>query len=215
MRDLRRMLKTAPVVVAMDLATLVPPTSSSRARRRRAQQRDDVAISIFIFGWRTPRGCPTSIIFRGSGRSCPSSTGCDLPVICCLIVGSSATGEPELRVGKTRRNGGNELMRQLLDICHAQGRGRFLRKTNPIFGFVRNRSGERHSYATQVYMTFGAGENWVRFIIFRGSHSCCLSSLPSGPVLVDRTREAVSGRKCRMRVSIYKGGQLRSTAKLW
>jgi len=88
-------------------------------------------------------------------------------------------------------------------------------KTNPIFGFVRNRSGERHSYATQLDMTFGAGENWVRFIIFRGSHSCCLSSLPSGPVLVDRTREAVSGRKCRMRVSIYKGGQLRSTAKLW
>jgi len=42
--------------------------------------------------------------------------------------------------------------------------------TNPIFGFVRNQSGERHSYATQSGMAVGAVKNWVRFIIFRGSH---------------------------------------------
>ena len=42
-------------------------------------------------------------------------------------------------------------------------------KTNPIFGCVRNRSGERHSYATQSNMIVGTGGNWVRFIVFNGT----------------------------------------------
>ena len=39
-------------------------------------------------------------------------------------------------------------------------------KTNPIFGFVRNRPGERYSYATQSDMAVRAGGNWVRSLIF-------------------------------------------------
>ena len=42
-------------------------------------------------------------------------------------------------------------------------------KTNPIFGFGRNRSSERHSYATQLDMAGEGGGNWVRSVIFNGT----------------------------------------------